>query len=106
MLFSRTGSPPGSTLFPYTTLFRSDAGGIFVTSGENLVVGTLDTANATSQNIAIATRAEAHTSELQSHRDFVCGPVAEKLTPSGAFTLSENLNLGSLSVSGGTAMTL
>src|SRR5438128_3227523 len=31
---------------------------------------------------------------------------AVTLTPSGAFTLSENLNLGSLSVSGGTAITI
>src|SRR5437667_1688353 len=72
--------PPRSTLFPYTTLFRS------IGDAEmNLVVvrrleerqlrrfvtfriGTLD----------VSGRSEEHTSELQSHHDLVCRLLLEK----------------------------
>src|SRR5260221_10426528 len=62
--------PPRSTLFPYTTLFRSRA----------LRSGRRDVA-AHSQNRAIefaAARSEEHTSELQSHSDLVCRLLLEK----------------------------
>src|ERR1051326_7353774 len=55
--------PPRSTLFPYTTLFRSrrvlDDFGIGVRIGWRLVVLTIGNAE--------AARSEEHTSELQSH---------------------------------------
>src|SRR5438552_6074910 len=67
--------PPRSTLFPYTTLFRSarqtrsgDAG--LPTS----VTPRCDTASIT----ALMTRSEEHTSELQSPDHLVCRLLLEK----------------------------
>src|SRR5476649_2962178 len=57
--------PPRSTLFPYTTLFRSLH---FVQSGD---VGPCWLA-------AGSDRSEEHTSELQSHSDLVCRLLLEK----------------------------
>src|SRR5260221_9722513 len=60
--------PPRSTLFPYTTLFRSHvghAGGIGLADGRGLVDADVD-------------RSEEHTSELQSHSDLVCRLLLEK----------------------------
>src|SRR2546421_4918270 len=63
--------PPRSTLFPYTTLFRSP-----VTNPETPV--------STSQSLQIladatnGTRSEEHTSELQSRSDIVCRLLLEK----------------------------
>src|SRR5438132_2751223 len=63
--------PPRSTLFPYTTLFRS-----LVADGVMYI---------TSVNEAFAVdarsgrqRSEEHTSELQSHSDLVCRLLLEK----------------------------
>src|SRR2546430_12611216 len=61
--------PPRSTLFPYTTLFRSklvafyDAGRVF-DPGEAVRLTT--------------TRSEEHTSELQSQSNLVCRLLLEK----------------------------
>src|SRR5438105_6151089 len=63
--------PPRSTLFPYTTLFRS----------QHLVrVCPRPTTPHTMQCYAIAqvTRSEEHTSELQSRVDLVCRLLLEK----------------------------
>src|SRR5690349_23828521 len=69
--------PPRSTLFPYTTLFRSQASGNrtgvrwlrFLDSDGNevLAIDQLD-----------GLRSEEHTSELQSRRDLVCRLLLEK----------------------------
>src|SRR5438874_3208514 len=61
--------PPRSTLFPYTTLFRSHAGAH--------VVPTQDQRPAR-PGYAGAFRSEEHTSELQSRRDLVCRLLLEK----------------------------
>src|SRR5437773_9249876 len=65
--------PPRSTLFPYTTLFRSDVdtliesfNGDVTITGSTLINGTL------------VGRSEEHTSELQSHHDLVCRLLLEK----------------------------
>src|SRR5436190_5492203 len=64
--------PPRSTLFPYTTLFRSVAG----LSGPRV---TAASAGAMPQASAAAeARSEEHTSELQSHSDLVCRLLLEK----------------------------
>src|SRR5258708_20504506 len=69
--------PPRSTLFPYTTLFRSGA----------LKLGRLKSASTTSQpapasssarRISSAVRSEEHTSELQSPDHLVCRLLLEK----------------------------
>src|SRR5690349_23721683 len=81
--------PPRSTLFPYTTLFRSaiDVGGHQITpSAEQLFALVLYLAaqrgHATSRRAARyrtrAKRSEEHTSELQSRRDLVCRLLLEK----------------------------
>src|SRR2546428_7639767 len=70
--------PPRSTLFPYTTLFRSTA-----SSGFPLVQAmnrTFTTASVVSLPTRRTTpsRSEEHTSELQSRSDIVCRLLLEK----------------------------
>src|SRR5436190_13912931 len=61
--------PPRSTLFPYTTLFRSDPG-----TRASIPLPFVHTAYSP---LAFA-RSEEHTSELQSHSDLVCRLLLEK----------------------------
>src|SRR5260221_11589763 len=63
--------PPRSTLFPYTTLFRSQQVKKMPTDGQPGIFATLDAG-------APKTRSEEHTSELQSHSDLVCRLLLEK----------------------------
>src|SRR5438132_9166720 len=73
--FFMTVPPPTSTLFPYTTLFRSVGGTIVAQFGfENIVYAYL-TASVT---VSLLSRSEEHTSELQSHSDLVCRLLLEK----------------------------
>src|SRR5437899_9217640 len=72
--------PPLSTLFPYTTLFRShsDAAGTTVREphrlrGEHCQPGSPDP-----QRSGVVPRSEEHTSELQSLRHLVCRLPLEK----------------------------
>src|SRR5947207_12508891 len=68
--------PPRSTLFPYTTLFRSIVQLLIEAGAEmnaQLQCGEYGSALA-----AAATRSEEHTSELQSHSDLVCRLLLEK----------------------------
>src|SRR5437588_7969815 len=68
--------PPRSTLFPYTTLFRSQRRDYQPSDrGRNRKPG----AGARSrQDQAGRSRSEEHTSELQSHSDLVCRLLLEK----------------------------
>src|SRR5436190_17269807 len=59
--------PPRSTLFPYTTLFRSIS-----------TCGSSTCWRNRSFHSMISTRSEEHTSELQSHSDLVCRLLLEK----------------------------
>src|SRR5258705_3332228 len=85
--------PPRSTLFPYTTLFRSSYGIPGPDSIDypfNLGCGTAnegesdveawiyDTSGDRSRSIIINLRSEEHTSELQSLRHLVCRLLLEK----------------------------
>src|SRR2546427_9303452 len=68
--------PPRSTLFPYTTLFRSvyDEGALRWTAlaaGGVLLLGTF-------YIIVDPSRSEEHTSELQSQSNLVCRLLLEK----------------------------
>src|SRR2546422_2780925 len=73
--------PPRSTLFPYTTLFRS-AFPVTVTSPSVVVVTTRDstisTTSVCSTGISTFVRSEEHTSELQSRLHLVCRLLLEK----------------------------
>src|SRR5260221_13389092 len=70
--------PPRSTLFPYTTLFRSD--GAAINHGKlRLIEEISDEAGlAADESREISYRSEEHTSELQSHSDLVCRLLLEK----------------------------
>src|SRR5260221_8458753 len=65
--------PPRSTLFPYTTLFRSRA---FPTGKAKPAELALQLKAALASTSGI--RSEEHTSELQSHSDLVCRLLLEK----------------------------
>src|SRR3954465_13826065 len=71
--FLMRGRPPRSTLFPYTTLFRSEGPGV---RGLN-PRGTQDFAR-DSHPPHPDPRSEEHTSEVQSHDNLVCRLVLEK----------------------------
>src|SRR5690242_21225521 len=85
--------PPRSTLFPYTTLFRSGAGqvdlqalqvaGIKIQDPRHAVVTLLAliSGQLTELGVPVAAdrgRSEEHTSELQSHVNLVCRLLLEK----------------------------
>src|SRR2546430_5301241 len=67
--------PPRSTLFPYTTLFRSHRPHLRGAFGEHLI-GDLR-----------RTRSEEHTSELQSQSNLVCRLLLEKKKNGGALKI-------------------
>src|SRR5690349_23085014 len=73
--------PPRSTLFPYTTLFRSALGD---RARAVLVDGHVEHARAAGHDRGelvvgvMVERSEEHTSELQSRRDLVCRLLLEK----------------------------
>src|SRR2546427_8571941 len=73
--------PPRSTLFPYTTLFRSVINpaqfDVIVTT--NLFGDILsDEASGLVGGLGLAHRSEEHTSELQSQSNLVCRLLLEK----------------------------
>src|SRR3712207_6887167 len=90
--------PPRSTLFPYTTLFRSDDGAdlrellgalplgdaeveeLDLPVGADLDVVRLDVAvdDAVAVDVVDGLRSEEHTSELQSRQYLVCRLLLEK----------------------------
>src|SRR5690349_23432707 len=85
--------PPTSTLFPYTTLFRSlvkqgkmpspDAsafGPSSVSQTQHTVNGVAVVATNSDDiaSVGVDARSEEHTSELQSRRDLVCRLLLEK----------------------------
>src|SRR2546427_7781055 len=74
--------PPRSTLFPYTTLFRSPLGlsrSTRVTLSRSTSTTTLSRSAATFfGTIVHASRSEEHTSELQSQSNLVCRLLLEK----------------------------
>src|SRR5690349_21964720 len=69
--------PPRSTLFPYTTLFRSDELRRLRAAGE-LRRARHSPAHRLGEPAARQRRSEEHTSELQSRRDLVCRLLLEK----------------------------
>src|SRR3712207_8146408 len=92
--------PPRSTLFPYTTLFRSDGRLAYVAAGKTISVvdlkgrrlrASFDLGSFSAHDIRVsrdgrrvwaacagAKRSEEHTSELQSRQYLVCRLLLEK----------------------------
>src|SRR5256886_11087059 len=69
--------PPRSTLFPYTTLFRSRRCGDGLGTGAVRRLGEHRLARS-EVGVEAAVRSEEHTSELQSQSNLVCRLLLEK----------------------------
>src|SRR2546430_17730089 len=69
--------PPRSTLFPYTTLFRSVVRGQIDPLGRGYVVSA-ELVSAADGAALVSLRSEEHTSELQSQSNLVCRLLLEK----------------------------
>src|SRR5438034_4622059 len=70
--------PPSSTLFPYTTLFRSCRANHAAWRSNGAADATSLCPNRGRVPPASVARSEEHTSELQSHSDLVCRLLLEK----------------------------
>src|SRR3712207_6863503 len=76
--------PPRSTLFPYTTLFRSDTMVMHpgpMNRGLEISAAAADSAQSTvleQVSNGVSVRSEEHTSELQSRQYLVCRLLLEK----------------------------
>src|SRR5690242_20953496 len=72
--------PPRSTLFPYTTLFRSVRQSSMPTIGRSSVrrSAAFRAFRTNSPTCSSKPRSEEHTSELQSHVNLVCRLLLEK----------------------------
>src|SRR5690349_23394915 len=75
--------PPRSTLFPYTTLFRSDLLALADGAHTRRVLPVSNSCIIPSLSNRVlsrrsSNRSEEHTSELQSRRDLVCRLLLEK----------------------------
>src|SRR3989440_11276533 len=77
--------PPRSTLFPYTTLFRSINSGSMIALARNQQDAPISSPQAVAQRRLLrftanssVHRSEEHTSELQSRSDLVCRLLLEK----------------------------
>src|SRR5436190_17843892 len=79
--------PPRSTLFPYTTLFRSSDNRETLQRVRRCATALQPASRAAGIQLVIMrpslawTRSEEHTSELQSHSDLVCRLLLEKKNP-------------------------
>src|SRR3712207_7671924 len=87
--------PPRSTLFPYTTLFRSKARTRADSSAKATMVRMASTVSRKSvncgceaKNARSKARSEEHTSELQSRQYLVCRLLLEKKKKNKYLTLS------------------
>src|SRR5438034_6328500 len=76
--------PPRSTLFPYTTLFRSLMAAICFFPNSSMLSQKRGAENCAAERPnqrsrgVLRSRSEEHTSELQSHSDLVCRLLLEK----------------------------
>src|SRR5438034_4731101 len=92
--------PPRSTLFPYTTLFRSFSSTVAEGTRRQEVIfcGSHPPARQISFPVS---RSEEHTSELQSHSDLVCRLLLEKKNASHARGTADTFPASSMNVLAG-----
>src|SRR2546427_8459715 len=102
LFFLMIRRPPRSTLFPYTTLFRSAWGVAALAVGadcagaaeEAEVADGADGASINSRSRDRARdRSEEHTSELQSQSNIVCRLLLEKKTISKVLSLGASVDV-------------
>src|SRR3712207_8440161 len=70
--------PPRSTLFPYTTLFRSLPGRRPAVEARTGAVYAVESVTPYEARVSVWDRSEEHTSELQSRQYLVCRLLLEK----------------------------
>src|SRR2546430_9361359 len=90
--------PPRSTLFPYTTLFRSPKNHCFA-----LMAKLKSDLNPPGKSCAIV-RSEEHTSELQSQSNLVCRLLLEKKKKNEHSKRAGAIQLGRIRPRGGGAL--
>ena len=78
LFFLMIRRPPRSTLFPYTTLFRSQTLTPFTEQGRLAEFFEKVQQKKTIIFFILFSRSEEHTSELQSHSELVCRLLLEK----------------------------
>src|SRR5947207_11399504 len=96
--------PPRSTLFPYTTLFRSEVcsrlerpphgfgtGAVPGRARQSALLRPAAVAVHDDRDVLWYRRSEEHTSELQSHSDLVCRLLLEKKKQRAQGALEEGL---------------
>src|SRR3712207_8743165 len=81
--------PPRSTLFPYTTLFRSAAADPRQEQYRNLVKQYGETPEGQLALVRWRRRSEEHTSELQSRQSLVCGLLLEKKRQAALYSVAQ-----------------
>src|SRR4051812_49800611 len=84
--------PRRSTLFPYTTLFRSSAAGAVVLDASARLEAASPRPRAVLGSRDVP-RSEEHTSELQSHVNLVCRLLLEKKNSGSTHTRIEQTRL-------------
>src|SRR2546426_8815102 len=95
--------PPRSTLFPYTTLFRSSSAAACADdhnpARDSAHAGGLKPSDIARRrsSLAPATRSEEHTSELQSPCNLVCRLLLEKKKKKKIETIRDDLNYRDMS---------
>src|SRR3989442_2696490 len=91
--------PPRSTLFPYTTLFRSHLGHRHLRLDDRHPAARVHPGDAAAAAVQIAHRSEEHTSELQSRPHLVCRLLLERnnnSSPGTSINLTFYVSIGYL----------
>src|SRR5947209_9579223 len=93
------GPPPSSTLFPYTTLFRSNVSSAQAKYDQVAAGSTQKDIDVAQANVDAARakyqRSEEHTSELQSRQYLVCRLLLEKKNASNVLSRDSMLEASS-----------
>src|SRR5437773_6141451 len=95
-----TPRPPRSTLFPYTTLFRSWLSDTVASSLLGFAIGDFfwqerrkPGGEAPKVAVGPGGRSEEHTSELQSHHDLVCRLLLEKKKKNNTIVIARSRSM-------------